>query len=69
MADTHRFCDPLRQQLQAVDDEIAGLQDGLDHGGFPPQEKPKLQERLQKLRGLRPHVANVLTQCEARLRL
>jgi len=63
MAETHLFCDPLRQQLQAVDDEIAGLLDGLEHGDFPPQDRAKLQERLQKLRMLRPHVANVLTQC------
>src|SRR5690348_6311304 len=39
MAETHLFCDPLRQQLQAVDDEIAGLLDGLEHGDFPPQDR------------------------------
>jgi hypothetical protein len=30
---------------------------------LPPQQRPKAQERLQKLRMLRPHVDGVLTQC------
>jgi hypothetical protein len=58
------FCDPLRQQLKAIDDDIASIQDSLEQGDFPPQERPKFQERLQKLRMLGPHVASVLSQCE-----
>ena len=57
------FCDPLRQQIKAVNDEIAALQDMLEHGDLPPQQRPKAKQELQKLLMLRPHVESVLTQC------
>ncbi len=59
-----RRCDPLRQQLDVVDQEILQIQNDLSDPDLPPAIKHRLRELLDKLQGLRPEVRRVLTQCE-----
>jgi hypothetical protein len=63
MAEARR-CDPLRQQLEVIDADLARLRDDLSEPDLPPDLKRRLRELLTKLQALRPEVQRVLTQCE-----